>query len=475
MNADGTFDSSFAVAGGADQEMMSITVQPDGNIIASGFMTVFGGFPANGIIRLTPTGAVDQTFNVAGLDAVVISVALQPDGKMILGGSFTMIANATRQCLVRVNADGTNDATFDPGTSIGAQVINHLALQADGKVIANGTFSVYQGTPNAGAVRINPNGTPDVALGSKSSVVGNIQALAVQPDNKVIVGGSFSIVGTTPRLNIARVNADGSNDDTFNPGTGANLIVQSIVVQPDNKIILGGSFTTYNGVTVNRIVRVNPDGSIDNTFTMGTGLNSNIEWMTLLSDGKILVGGAFTTYNGATVNRFMRLNTDGTLDTTFTTGTSASGTVRQITIQPDGKILIGGAFTTYNAIARVRIARLNADGTLDTTFDPGVGPNNTVNGFALHPDGKIVIGGSFLQVAGTSRIKLARLNANGTLDTTFDHGGVGLGPGTAPEITKVLAVENGKTIVSGSFITFNGLTKNRLARLNTNGKIDPTS
>ena len=95
-------------------------------------------------------------------------------------------------------------------------------------------------------------------------------------------------------------------------------------------------------------------------------------------------------------------------------------------------------------------------------------------GRVCKPDGKVVIGGSFLTVAGTSRIKLARLNANGTLDTTFDHGGVGLGPGTAPEITKVLAVANGKTIVSGSFLTFNGVTKNRLARLNPNGKIDPT-
>ena len=382
VNTDGTFDSSFAVASGSDDEVMSITVQPDGKVIVAGFMQSFGGFPANGITRLNPNGAVDSTFSVAGLDAVVIGVALQPDGKMILGGSFTQIANATRQCLTRVNADGSHDASFDPGTSIGAQVVNKLTLQPDGKVIVNGTFTTFSGTPNGGAIRINPNGALDTNLATMSATVGNIQALAVQPDNKVIVGGSFTSVGGTPRLNIARVNADGTNDSSFDPGTGANQIVQAIAVQPNGKIILGGSFITYNGTTVNRIVRVNADGTIDGTFVTGTGLNANVESIVLLTDGKILVGGAFATYNGTTVNRFMRLNADGSVDTTFTTGTAANGTVRQITPQPDGKILIGGNLTQYNAVARARIARVNADGTLDTTFDPGVGPNNNILSFA---------------------------------------------------------------------------------------------
>ncbi|HKP68356.1 MAG TPA: FG-GAP-like repeat-containing protein [Pyrinomonadaceae bacterium] len=474
LNKDGTIDTSFLVASGANQTVRSITVQPDGKVIVSGLMTAFGGFPANGIIRLNTDGSVDQTFAVAGLDAVVIAVALQPDGKMVIGGSFTQIANATRQCLLRVNADGTNDATFDPGTSVGPQIINDIKLLGDGKLVLNGTFTIYRGTGNGGAIRINADGTLDTNLANNSAAVGNFTTLTPQADGKIIVGGSFSSVSGTPKLNFARLNADGSNDTSFNTGTGPNSTVTSSVVQPDGKVIAAGNFSQFNGTAANRIVRLNADGTIDTSFITGTGMNSSVEAMLLLADGKILVGGNFTTYNGTTVNRFMRLNTDGTLDTSFSTGTSASGIVRQITLQPDGKILIGGSFTAYNGTTRNRMARLNADGTLDTTFDPGVGPNNNVLSFALQADGSIVIGGTFNSVAGTPKTKLAKLTSTGSLDTTFDLGGSGFGPGTAPGPTRLLAVENGRTLVAGNFTTVNGQIKNRIIRVNPNGSIDHT-
>ena len=475
INADGSRDASFATAGGADQTIRTITVQPDGKVIASGFMLTFGGFPANGIIRLNPTGSVDQTFNVAGSDSVIIAHALQPDGKIMIGGSFTALAGATRHCISRLNADGTNDATFDPGSGVGgATIVNDITLMPDGKAILNGTFTAYNGSANGGLIRINADGSFDAPLALTSSVVGNIQALAVYPGNKVMVGGTFSIVGNTPRANIARLNADGTNDASFDPGTAANSIVQSFAVQPDGKIIVGGSFTTFNGATANRIVRLNENGSIDSSFNTGTGLNGSLDAMLLLADGKLMIAGGFAQVNGTVVNRIARLNPDGSIDGTFTAGTGLNSTVKQINLLPDGKFMIGGQFTTYNGITRNRMARINADGTLDTTFDPGTGPNNIVNGFAIHPDGKIVIGGTFTSVAGVAKAKLARLNADGTLDATFDIAGTGPGPGTGPAVTKVLAVENGKTIVTGAFGTFNGLVKNRLIRVNPNGTVDPT-
>lgn len=474
INADGSLDSSFQVAGGANQTVRSVVVQPDEKVIVSGLMTAFGGFPANGVIRLNTNGSVDQTFTVAGIDAVVIAVALQPDGKMLLGGSFTQIAGVTRQCLVRVNADGTNDPTFDPGTSVGAQIINDLKLMSDGKFTMNGTFSVYRGTANGGAIKINADGTLDSNLANQSSVVGNFVTLTPQTDGKTIVGGTFSSVSGTQRGNLARLNADGSNDATFNVGgTGLNLPPTCSLVQPDGKIVVGGTFTSYNGTTMNRLVRLNSDGTIDSSFNIGTGTNNGVESLLLLADGKILVGGSFTTYNGATVNRFMRLNTDGSVDATFNTGTSSNGTPRQITLLPDGKIMIGGSFTSYNGTTRNRMARINADGTLDTTFDPGTGPNNTVNGFSVQPDGSVVIAGTFTSVAGTLKAKVAKLNANGTLDTTFDIG-TGFGPGTGPSPTRVLGVENGKTLIAGNFTTVNGVTRNRVVRINPNGSVDPT-
>src|SRR6185369_13980989 len=133
INSDGSLDTSFAVASGANQTVRAITVQPDGKVIASGFMTAFGGFPANGIIRLNTNGSVDQTFSVAGLDAVVIAHALQPDGKVIVGGSFTQIAGAPHQAMARVNADGSNDPTFVSSVPVGPWIINDITLLASGK------------------------------------------------------------------------------------------------------------------------------------------------------------------------------------------------------------------------------------------------------------------------------------------------------------------------------------------------------
>jgi uncharacterized delta-60 repeat protein len=474
VNTDGSLDTSFAVGMGAEQTVNSIVVQPDNNIIVSGFFTLFNNVSKNGITRLKPDGSQDAMFNVSGFDAVVISVALQSDGKMIVGGSFTQIAGATRQCIARLNADGTHDASFDPGTSIGPQVISKIALQSDGKANVVGTFTVYNGTANGGAIRVNSNGSLDTNLASSSAVVGNIQAMAVQSDNKILIGGTFTSVNGTARLNIARLNADGTLDTSFNPGTGANQSVLSMAIQSDGKIIIGGTFTTYNGTTVNRIVRLNTDGTIDTSFMTGTAMNSSLDAIAIQpSDGKIIVGGAFTTYNGTTVNRFARLNTDGTLDTTFMTGTSSGGQVRQIVIQPDNKILICGTLTTYNGTSRNRIARINMDGTLDMTFNPGTGASNTVSSVALQADGKVIIGGAFVTVNGVARNRIARFNTDGTLDMGFDPG-TGPGVGTATEVFRVLPVENGKTLIAGNFTTFNNLPRPRITRLNANGSLDYT-
>jgi uncharacterized delta-60 repeat protein len=473
VNSDGSRDTSFNIGIGFGDEIRAVVVQPDGKIVVGGFFESFNGVATNGILRLKSDGSKDDSYTVAGLDAVVLSIALQPDGKMIVGGSFTQIAGATSQCIARLNADGTMDASLSPGTSVGAQTINDIALQPDGKAILVGTFQAYNGTPNGGAIRINSNGSLDTNLASTSATYGNANAMAVQPDGKVVIGGTFTSVNSTARKNIARVNADGTLDASFNPGSGADQNISVVTVQADGKIIIGGTFTNYNGTAINRVARLNADGSLDTGFAVGTGAApTGVLAIKVQADGKIIIGGQFTTYNGVTVNRFARLNADGTLDGSFNTGTASNGEVRSIVFQPDGKILIGGAFTTYNGTARNRVARLNADGSLDTTFTPA-GTNGPVTSVGLQEDGKVVVGGNFTQANALPRNRIARFNADGSFDAAFDPG-VGPGVGTATEVTQVLPVANGKTLIAGNFTTFNGQPRNRIARLNANGTLDGT-
>ena len=237
--------------------------------------------------------------------------------------------------------------------------------------------------------------------------------------------------------------------DGFDPN--ANNVVLAVVVQLDGKILIGGSFTTLspNGggaVTRNRIARLNPDGTLDTAFNPNA--NSDVNAIALQADGKILMGGFFTTLSpngGAPVtrNRIARLNPDGTLDTTF--DPNASGSVRALAVQPDGKILAGGQFTTIGGATRNRFARLDpATGTADS-FDPNA--NNTVFAIAVQPDGKILAGGLFNgtnSIGGQTRNRIARLDPSTGLADAFD-------PNASGGVFAIALQADGKILAGGSF------------------------
>jgi uncharacterized delta-60 repeat protein len=249
----------------------------------------------------------------------------------------------------------------------------------------------------------------------------------------------------------------GTMDPTFNPGdfgfgagSGAGASISATAVHSDGKILIGGNFTTYNSLTINRLARLNPDGTKDTTFKVGTGANNTVNAISVQTDGKVLVAGLFTLYNGTSVNRFIRLNQNGSIDTSFHPGTGASG-ITNIVVQPDGKIIISGSFTSYNGTTINRIARLTSSGTIDGTFTPGTAANNTVNKAILLSDGKIIIVGNFTTYNGTSSKYITRLNADGTLDGTFS-------PGSGPSalINTAALQSDGKLLITGSFASYNG-------------------
>jgi len=204
----------------------------------------------------------------------------------------------------------------------------------------------------------------------------------------------------------------------------ANVCTPGTQYENDGKIIIVGQFTNYNGTTSNYIARLNTNGNLDTSFHTGTGIKngtnySNAVSVVLQSDGKIIVGGYFLTYNGITSNYIARINANGTLDNTFLALPGANTWVKSISMQSDNKIIITGYFTAYNNTNRNYLARLNTNGTLDTSLHIGTGPDNTTDANIIQPDGKIIISGNFLTYNGDSTNGIARLNTNGTLDTTF--------------------------------------------------------
>ena len=384
-----------------------------------------------------------------------------------------LFATAVMLCLRALHAQtaGTLDAGYNP--DLGAGIFN-AAVQPDGKTIVVGSFMPIGSPAHVNVARLNGNGGVEAAF---STLVGSqplplpttVYSAVVQADGKILICGDFNTVNHSTRNHIARLNANGSLESatTFNVGTGANGIVYCVAVQADGRILLGGSFSQVNGATRNCIARLNSDGSIEGTatFNPGTGTDGSVSCVAVQDDGKILLGGGFTTINGTPINGIARLNADGSLESTvtFNPGTGPNNYVYSMSVQTGGKILLGGSFTRVNGANRIGIARLNADGSLDSTstFNVGTGTNGTVYSLAVQADGKILLSGDFTSINGTTRNHIARLNVDGSVEGTATFNS-----STDASVICVALQADGKILLGGGFNQINGTARALLARLN---------
>jgi uncharacterized delta-60 repeat protein len=467
LNTDGSLDSSFNIGTGFSDYVYSIAIQPDGKIIVGGSFYSYNGATKNRIIRLNTDGSPDNSFNIGtGFDSYINAIAFQPDGKIIVGGEFYSYNDVNKNNIIRLNPDGSIDTSFNMGVGFDAKV-HSIAIQNDGKIFLEGDFSSYNNTAKNYVIRINQDGTPDNSFNTGIGYNKSVFSIVQQNDGKIIVGGFFTTYSGTTQNYITRLNADGSLDSSFNTGIGFDNIVRSIVLQPDGKIIVGGDFGSYNGTSQNYITRLNADGSRDTSFNIGSGFSSYVDTVALQPDGKIIVGGLFNAYNGISRISIIRLNEDGSLDTSFNIGTGFNNAIISLAIQNDGKIIVGGYFSTYNGSIKYKILRLNVDGSIDNSFNTGSGFVGNVNTLTLLPDGKIIVGGNFVDYNGTSRSDIIRLNTDGSLDTDFN---IGSGFNNVVYCTKIQ--NDGKIIVGGFFSSYNGTIQNNIVRLNTDGSVD---
>jgi uncharacterized delta-60 repeat protein len=353
-------------------------------------------------------GSRDTAFNPATNADNEIRVALeQPDRKILIGGMFTQFGHGPHQGIARLQPDGALDETFT-ATAVG--YVHALALQPDAKLLLAGEFTSVNGQACHRIARLNPDGSLDQSFNLSVGVGQDLRAVLVQPDGHILAGGHFNNVAGRRQGGVARFNSDGSRDATFHPGAGTTAFVWSLALQADGKILAGGAFETFNRKPCRRLVRLESDGTVDAAFGTGSGADATVFAVALQADGKILVGGDFTRINQVERNRIARLNPDGSVDMTFNPGAGPNTGVRCLALPPDGKILIGGVFTSVDGVARNRIARLKPDGSLDPSFDPGAGANEVVRWVAPQADGKVVIVGGFSRFAGSQCVRLARLH-----------------------------------------------------------------
>lgn len=501
--------------------------------------------------RARVAGSVDITYNPdyenqtqppqnpdPGANNTVLAVALQADGRAVIGGSFNAVNTVPRNFIARMNTDGSLDLSFDPGTGADG-FVNAVAIQPDGRVLIGGGFSAYNGVGRNHIARLLTNGLIDPQFNPGTGANGSVRSLALHTSGtnigKVLIAGDFTSVNGTNRNYIARLKADGTMDDSFDPGTGANGPIHVVLIQRDGNVVVGGDFTQFDGKPRNRVARLLANGVVDVLFDPKSGADGSVFAMALApptistsalvapprqngtnqdtsvfqfngapKTGTLTIRYNFTNFAvGDTVsvvtNRLTVYEGDPSIPAniiattgsptnagilTVSYGPSVTNPVFTIIINDGGRLLtnaaapwfytaearddsmqrlvLAGNFNSFDLRVRPKVARLNANGTLDTTFEPGRGFNDTVYAIALDKNlnDRPILGGLFTDFNSTRRVGLARLLEDGTLDTSFMDssfnsfaGFIILTNDTKRNFVKALAFQtiDGNLLAGGSF------------------------
>jgi len=470
LNSDGTVDTNFATSGNTIGYVNDMAIQPDGKIIIAGSIKQYNNTAVKYIVRINADGSLDNTFKstLSFTYGAIFKIAIQLDGKIVIAGSF--ISSGGQQGIMRLNANGTIDTAFNKGgtgtdwdvADVDLQEINNKQY-----VLICGIFDNYNGVKVGRTVRLKDDGTVDTSF-STAGIFGGSILLRVfsffdyvytnssqgvkrhKPDGSIdtsfgsttystnvswidrtVEGDIFcnSLVSfSTAKVDLVKTTASGALIDTFNADLRASGSVTAIVPVDGNEFVAGGAFDKVNNTIANGLVKLKSDGTVDNSFLTGTGFKGSVAAIARQSDGKLVVGGSFTDYNGTGATSLIRLNSNGSKDTGFSVSAfSSSGSISKILVQSDGKIILLGNFTKYGSTTRSNFIRLNSNGSLDAAFNT---ENLLLNQFAsdclLQPDGRVLVAYySDSNQTGRYTSTVKRFLSNGTLDATFEYSTTG--------------------------------------------------
>jgi uncharacterized delta-60 repeat protein len=507
LNPNGDLDLSFAPL--PDSSVRALLVQRDKYLVAGDIP--FDGEPARrGLARLNPDGTSDTSFSPQ-IDGPVEGIVPTLDGKLLIYGQFTRVNGARRVMMARLNADGTLDSSFDIGKGFDGSP-NAVALQSDGKVLVRGGFYNVDGVFVPYFARLLDQRNPGELRFSSSTYIategeailikvertggseGSLEARIQTHDLSAIAGADYESLDMLVRFQ------DGeSGEKSFTIPVSHNPAAQG---NTTFEVDLSGG-PSQEALVARVLIRDAEAGSLDKNYVLKVDPpTGGVTAFDFLSDGSLLLGGGFAAINGIPSRNVARLKTDGTIDPTFLAGLSPNAAVTAVLVEPTGGILLGGLFASLGPEPSRKLARINADGTIDKTFAKNVSslpvpPSAIIEGLALQDLNKIVVKPEFIRL---------RLNADGTLepnsvanvarllalkdgsiiqaetgmtkllpDLTVDKSfSVVLGsrPGSTPRVEQLTLGNNGKILFCGDFTTVNGVPRTKAAILEPNGSLD---
>lgn len=354
---------------------------------------------------------LDTSFRARpGADYVVRALApMRPgNGEVIVGGGFATYDGMDRPRVARVRTDGTVAPDFRVKVKY---EVNTVLRMPDGRVLLGGEFNTVNDVRLNHVAVLLPSGEPDPEFVFETGTDLVVHALALAPEDKVVVGGEFTSVQGVTALRLARITLDGDIDTSFDTRSAADGPVYAVAVDAVGRPIAGGSFGRVEGQARGGVARWLNSGRLDQGFATGGGANGPVLALAVDVQGRILVAGEFTRFDGQAAGRVVRLTEAGELDRTFRAsgGSGADDAILSVLARHDGTLWVAGKFVSMDGLARSRVARLKDDGTVDPAFDPGRGPNDWVLALAERDDGGLVLGGVFTEVMGVPRGGLAVL------------------------------------------------------------------
>jgi len=389
---------------------------------------------------------------LSGANAAVNAVVCQTDNRILIGGAFTTIDDVNRFFIARLMTDGTPDTSFNPASgpdNVVNAVAETFAVSGTNlvrKIYIGGAFFKFDNNSSPGVERLNNNGAVDFSFNVGSGADGPVFTIAAYPTNsinwgKILVGGAFGNFNGTTVSNLVRLNSDGSVDTNFVAvlGSGASSTIRALAIQLDGAILVGGSFTNFNGTVANYITRLNSDGTVDTNFSAAASANGAVEAIVVQPDNRILVSGQFTLFNGVTRNHITRLLPTGATDLAINFGLGANGDIDTMVFQPnDGMIVLGGAFNQYNGQSYENIVRIYGGSVAGS----GAFSFSTTE-FQAHEDG-VVAAITVLRTGGTSGT-----NSDGSGNVTVQFS---TSDGSATNGINYIATSTNLTFVPGEVV-----------------------
>lgn len=500
FNPDGSLDTTYVTPIVSGGDIFALAPLPDGHVLVGGSFTSADGTPGKGLIRLLPTGALDSTWHPHVGDAPEIKrLALQSTGRILVGDAALYAGG-----IYRLFSDGSRDDSFvSPGYGYAN---SGFAVLPDDRIVFLGNLG-----------RLTANGEPDPVPDAPPAYSGRVTAFAHCPDGKVLLAGMLMDAATGTDRNVIRLHPDGSLDTSFDQQGLIGFDPPVVAPGPNGTVYVAAYDFSDPQRWGARLKRFLPSGATDPDFDSGTANNRYITSMVPFDDGSVLVageadqdpattrpeiacitsigtesgtllsplagsivraavhltgggwlvGGEFTHVNGTPCRGLAKLDEAGALVPGFLQGEGFDGAVQAIAVHENGTILVGGAFTHYAGVAAPRIIRLDADGSIDPAFNAGEGPNAPVHVIRLVGGGRAVLGGSFTRYSAADTGRIARVLSNGSLDPTFQAA-----PGFSDSVNALYPLAGGKLLVGGAFGQHNGAEARGIARLLESGAPD---